>query len=197
MPPSDAIVTLLDAFRPEFTKPTWNKVLVLIGGTILARGRRTVAAALRQMGLADASDFSKYHQVFNRAVWSPLQRPRTVADPVGVVPRSSTVGRSRRRSRKHGRSGESRRNGSGPIGPSNGRLPACSDSIRWSPCAGKPCSRSNRSRSAPRRGIPRPKPPSPTCWRRSADTVGSGWIFGHPRPTRPVWKSPGLISIAS
>lgn len=73
MPPSDTIVSLLDTFRPEFTRPTWNKVLVLIWGTILARGRRTVAAALRQMGRADASDFSKYHQVFNRAVWSPLR----------------------------------------------------------------------------------------------------------------------------
>ena len=73
MPPSDTIVTILDNFRPEFTRPTWNKILVLLWGTILARGRRTVTAALRQMGLADVSDFSKYHQVFNRAVWSPLR----------------------------------------------------------------------------------------------------------------------------
>ena len=40
---------------------------------ILARGRRTVTAALRPMGLDDDADFSKDHHVFNRAVWSPLR----------------------------------------------------------------------------------------------------------------------------
>ena len=76
MPPSGTIVAILEAFRPEFTEPTWTKVLVLLWGTVLARGRRTVAAALRAMGLGDAKDFSKYHQVFNRAVWSPLRLAR-------------------------------------------------------------------------------------------------------------------------
>ena len=28
--PSDTIVTILDGFRPKFTRPTWNKVLVMI-----------------------------------------------------------------------------------------------------------------------------------------------------------------------
>jgi len=73
MPSSDPIVALVEAFRSEFTDPTWTKVLVLLWGTILARGRRTVAAALRPMGLDDAPAFSKYHHVFNRAVWSPLR----------------------------------------------------------------------------------------------------------------------------
>jgi hypothetical protein len=51
MPPSDSIGAVLEAFRSEFTEPTWTKVLVLLWGTILARGRRTVTAALRQMGV--------------------------------------------------------------------------------------------------------------------------------------------------
>jgi DDE superfamily endonuclease len=73
MPPSGPIVAVLEAFRSEFTEPTWTKVVLLVWGTILARGRRTVTAALRQMGLDDEIHFSKYHHVFNRAVWSPLR----------------------------------------------------------------------------------------------------------------------------
>lgn len=76
MPPSGPIVAILETFRSEFTEPTWSKVLVLLWGTILARGRRTVTAALRPMGCDDDADFSKYHQVFNRAVWSPLRLAR-------------------------------------------------------------------------------------------------------------------------
>ena len=38
MPPSSPIVAIVDAFRSEFTAPTWTKVLVLLWGTILARG---------------------------------------------------------------------------------------------------------------------------------------------------------------
>lgn len=73
MSPSQAIVSRLEAFRPEFTQPTWTKVLILLWGTIRARGRRTVTAALRAMGYDHAADFSTYHQVFNRAAWSPLR----------------------------------------------------------------------------------------------------------------------------
>ena len=76
MPPSESVLKVLEAFRPEFTPRTWAKVVPLTLGTILARGRRTVAADLRQMGLHDRPDFSSYHQVFNRAAWSPLRVAR-------------------------------------------------------------------------------------------------------------------------
>ena len=45
--------------------------MVLLYGTILAPGRRTVSAALRAMGLADSRHFTNYHRVLNRAQWSP------------------------------------------------------------------------------------------------------------------------------
>jgi hypothetical protein len=48
-------------------------VQVLLVGTILAPGKRTVTSALRAVGLADEPGFSKYHQVLNRAVWSSHQ----------------------------------------------------------------------------------------------------------------------------
>jgi hypothetical protein len=46
--------------------------MTLLTGTLLARGRRTVAAALRASGNAQASNWSLFHQVLNRARWSPL-----------------------------------------------------------------------------------------------------------------------------
>ena len=51
-------------------------MVTLILGTILARGRRAVAAALRQMGPHDDPNFGSYHQVFSRAAWSPRKVAR-------------------------------------------------------------------------------------------------------------------------
>src|SRR5947209_14263370 len=66
------IISVLADFEPLFTAPTWKKVVPLLVGTLLARGRRTVTAALRQMGLQMEPHFSAFHQVLNRARWSPL-----------------------------------------------------------------------------------------------------------------------------
>ena len=38
----EPIMALLASFQPVFTNPTWQKALVLLVGTLLARGRRTV-----------------------------------------------------------------------------------------------------------------------------------------------------------
>ncbi len=65
------IMTLLIPFKPLFRQPTWLKAQILFIGAILATGTRTVTAALRVMGLSDERHFSSYHQVLNRAVWSP------------------------------------------------------------------------------------------------------------------------------
>ena len=51
MPLSESILTVMREFQSAFSQPTWSKVQLLIVGTILARGRRTVTAALRQVGL--------------------------------------------------------------------------------------------------------------------------------------------------
>ena len=59
-------------FRPIFTAPVWERVLVLLMGSILAPGKRTVSSALRITGRATVSNFTCYHQVLNRAHWSSL-----------------------------------------------------------------------------------------------------------------------------
>ena len=66
----------MQPFSEGFTAPTWQHVLVLIAGAILSPGRRTVAAALRVMGLDQDPTFTNYHRVLNRARWSPLQVSR-------------------------------------------------------------------------------------------------------------------------
>ena len=72
MPHSDLIIPILAQFRPLFTAPTWKKLMILLTGTMLARGRRTVTAALYQTGHQFDTNFSTFHQVLNRARWSPL-----------------------------------------------------------------------------------------------------------------------------
>jgi DDE superfamily endonuclease len=49
-----------------------RKPLVRKSGTLLARGRRTVCTALRLSGEADNAHWRSFHQVLNRARWSPL-----------------------------------------------------------------------------------------------------------------------------
>ena len=76
MSPSDPILSVMRHFESAFSQPTWQHAQVLMAGTLLARGRRTVTAALRHMGLRDERHFSTYHQVLNRAQWSALELSR-------------------------------------------------------------------------------------------------------------------------
>ena len=58
----------LSVFRPCFTAPVWNRILV--GGWCGAgSGQRTVTQVLRVMGLADEPSFRRYHEVLSRARW--------------------------------------------------------------------------------------------------------------------------------
>jgi hypothetical protein len=75
---SQPIMSVLCEFESAFSKPTWSKIQVLLIGTLLARGRRTVTAALRQIGLREGSNFSLYHHVLNRARWSALELSRRI-----------------------------------------------------------------------------------------------------------------------
>lgn len=69
---SPAILSVLSPFSILFSRPVWSNALILLVGCILCRGKRTVCAALRIMGLSNESAFAKYHHVLNRVQWSPL-----------------------------------------------------------------------------------------------------------------------------
>ncbi len=73
-----AMLRLLAPFAPHFSRRVWSHALVLVAGAILAPGRRTVAAALRAMGLDQQARFERYHRVLNRAHWSSLAVSRTL-----------------------------------------------------------------------------------------------------------------------
>ena len=89
----DAIVALLVPFATLFTSPTWRKAQVLLVGAILTPGQRTVAAALRVMGLSDQRDYARYHEVQKqrpmtqrRAAWYDKPSP-TFVDDIALVRR--------------------------------------------------------------------------------------------------------------
>jgi len=67
-------------FRCLFSKKVFAHVKVLVLGTLLAVGRRTVCAALRFMGLSDEKRFHKYHRVLSLVKWSMLQASRILLD---------------------------------------------------------------------------------------------------------------------
>ena len=61
----DAIIEVLTVFRPLVTAQTWRKLMILLSGTLLAQGRRTVAVALRFTGNEMAGNWSNFHQVLS------------------------------------------------------------------------------------------------------------------------------------
>jgi hypothetical protein len=67
---ANTLADWMQPFRGAFTAPTWRHVLVLVTGAILVPGRRTVASALRVMGLEQVTHFGNYHRVLNRNIWS-------------------------------------------------------------------------------------------------------------------------------
>jgi hypothetical protein len=60
------------------SKRVWAHVQVLLAGTILAPGKRTVTFALRAVGLEEERQFCRYHRVLNRAAWSIRMQPARV-----------------------------------------------------------------------------------------------------------------------
>jgi hypothetical protein len=71
------LVSLLP-FAPLFSRRVWAHVQVLLAGSLLSPARRTVAAALRVMGLAYVEQFHRYHRVLSHAKWSSLAVSRVL-----------------------------------------------------------------------------------------------------------------------
>jgi hypothetical protein len=72
----DELDQLFAEFAPLFTRPTFANALRLLKGAILSLGSRTVAAALRAVGLQDDPHFLNYHRVLSRARWSARNASR-------------------------------------------------------------------------------------------------------------------------
>jgi hypothetical protein len=99
------LLNLIVVFQPLFTKPTWEHAQTLLLGALLARGKRTVTACLRVVGLGDEKHFQNYHRVLNRAQWSSLLAAKIllgliVALTPGVIVIGADDTIERRRGRK-------------------------------------------------------------------------------------------------
>src|SRR3712207_3637670 len=70
------MIRVLTLFAPLFSKSVFQLVQVLVAGSILAPGNRTVASALRAMGLEEERRFCRYHRVLSRATWSSREASR-------------------------------------------------------------------------------------------------------------------------
>lgn len=128
------LLLVLTPFAVAFTAPTFRHVLVLVSGTILASGRRTVAAALRAVGLGDERRFTTYHRVLNRDAWSAPVLSRVLLDllvrtflasdaPLELVVDETLERRRGRKLAWKGRFHDAARSQSGHV--------VTSDGIRW------------------------------------------------------------------
>jgi DDE superfamily endonuclease len=70
------MIRVLSPFAPLFSGRVWCHVQILLMGAILAPGKRTVASALRVVGLQEEKRFCRYHRVLSRAVWSSKEASR-------------------------------------------------------------------------------------------------------------------------
>ena len=59
----DEMIRVLAPLAPLFSKRIWQHVQLLLAGTILAPSKRTIASALRAVGLEDEQRFCRYHRV--------------------------------------------------------------------------------------------------------------------------------------
>ncbi len=72
------MIRVLAPFAPLFSKRVFEHVQVLLMGTVLAPGKRTVSSALKAMGLDQQKQFHRYHRVLSRAKWSSLEVSRVL-----------------------------------------------------------------------------------------------------------------------
>jgi hypothetical protein len=72
------MVQVLASFVPLFSERVWAHVQPLLAGAILAPGKRTVASALRAVGLQEERRFCRYHRVLSRAAWSSREASRVL-----------------------------------------------------------------------------------------------------------------------
>src|ERR671910_3809852 len=70
------MIRVLAPFAPLFSNCVFQHVQLLLTGLILAPGKRTVASALRAVGLEKEKQFCRHHRVLSRASWSSREASR-------------------------------------------------------------------------------------------------------------------------
>lgn len=90
LPP--AFEPLINAFAPAFTRPTYRRFVLLMVGTIVTCGRRTVSRILWTVCSLVQGHPSSYHRFFSKATWSlwPLAKVLVFA-AVALIPEGQPV----------------------------------------------------------------------------------------------------------
>ena len=70
---------LISAFSIAFTRPTFNRAVVLMLGAILSLRHRTVTGMLRAVGPLAQGHWSDFHRVLCRRVWSTWPLAKVLA----------------------------------------------------------------------------------------------------------------------
>ena len=83
---------LLSCFSIAFTAPTFQRVISLLVGCIVTRGRRTITRVLKTLRGVTEGHFSSYHRVLSRAPWATRPLARVLAAAVlELVPKNKPV----------------------------------------------------------------------------------------------------------
>lgn len=96
------ILRILTLFAPLFSRTIFKNACQLFLGHILCKNRRTIADVLRQVGLKNVKNYSKYHWVFSGAKWCSIQASKILLLRLGklcsydiVISIDSTIERRR------------------------------------------------------------------------------------------------------
>lgn len=67
------IVNFFSIFAQLFSRPVFKNAALLFCGHVLCKDRHTIADILRQLGLKNVKNYSKYHWVLSGAKWCSIQ----------------------------------------------------------------------------------------------------------------------------
>lgn len=86
-----AILHVLILFAPLFSRPIFENASLLFLGHILCKNRRTIADILRQLGLKNVKNYSKFHWVLSGAKWSSIQGSKILLTNLGKLCQKNIV----------------------------------------------------------------------------------------------------------
>ena len=75
-----ALRLLLQSLGEVFTRPTYQRFVVLLLAALLTTGNHTILNVLRTVGLLAAGHSSSYHRVFSRSRWSTWRLARRLTE---------------------------------------------------------------------------------------------------------------------
>lgn len=80
-----AILNVFSIFAPLFSRSVFNNARQLFLGHILCKKHRTITELLRQLGLKNIKNYSKYHWILNGAKWCSIRGSKILLSSLGKI----------------------------------------------------------------------------------------------------------------